>query len=1375
MRGKGKRALSLLLSVAMVVTGLTIVPKSSVLETQAQYDGAIVSNMDSTSGAEVTHYWRGEEFELSCKSNGTVTVSSVSVTKNGSDALSQFTIGDVTSEQVNATYKEYKIKVTVKEDAASGSYVFSVNDGSSTVQAQIPVFVHEEDVYQSYSAVNNQFFNSRKSFQEVFVYNRAAYDKAVAAGKEIKFSFDESLSQDYKVETSQADLSTNKGCATYTVTITPLRYMYTENGVEKPIINSDTATQNINLKVEYYDRNEQSQTKNVPYVVKQSFISMDELELSKCSNFDLYAAAAGINSMDAYVSAYPHKDGNMLYLDANETVYFRTVLRGSLAGVDGIGATVTGLDTYFNSTKEDREAYSSDGFEYKTGIIYDSTKSEEFADQNVQPIIIKLTTNDGVTTTSPVNFTLTPNSGNASKTYQFVIYNTIVDENHKPSVQYEVGGEYGTSKALTYDRFGGQSSYEFKTLLVDSKDYIIWQTSAPGTAYFSGGSAYDGDTAVRRIVQSTNAVLTTRDAGQLTVTAMTDETKTRPKGAVYLPGSLRIEELILPDEGKLKLTYNSLEQSADSLKVGDKKKYSYSGMGTDQNGNPAQTNYQGFVWHSDDETVATVDENGLVETHKQGKTKIYLTTNYPSVYRKADVKSNEMELSVYDPIKSLDIKDESGKTWGGQTIAVVEDREYVLTGDKPGSTTDKSTEPIKWSVNDTTYAAIKKSDGTYAVANEEVQGDECTLVIKELPEGTTDPQPVNLTCTAVQTTGVAATAALNIYPKLAAKSVVIDYTGTSIRQIVGYQDAESQTGYAISAKQYYDDGKTVASNEKLTWISGDDSIVKAVPQDVNGSVVRLQFVGVGETTVTVRSESGVTDTVRVAGIKKAEYVSLQSSGTYGELAIGDPVTLTASLTPTDATDPIEWSASPADAVTFTEASGHTVKVTVNPSAQLGSQVTITATATDSGAHNTPEPYTIKQSVSAIQAVGLKASYTYTGEMIDPTAEAGFALVVNGKPLTPGTDYSLYITDNQNVGTAKINITGMGNYTGTKTIEFRIVPADLSQAAVTVNNGNEMTYTGEEVKPELVVMLGTRNLYVESDFTVTYSNNIKAGTATATVLIKGIGNYTGTINQPFTILAKSVNDLYPSFEDGTNFEYTGSAIKPKLVIADGTATLKEGVDYTVAYTNNTNVSTDKSASVKITGIGNYKDTREDLFTITAQTLTNDSIKLSKTDYVYNGKKCKPTVTVYNSAGKKLKAKKDYTVTYPDDMVEMGVKTIVIEGKGNFTGTVYAEYGIAEKVTVKKATIKSAKNSKSKKVVVQLKKVSGADGYEITYSTSKKFTKDTTKTITTTKTKATLSKLKKGKTYYIKVRAYKNNSIGRMIFGKASKTKSVKIKK
>ena len=187
MRGKGKRALSLLLSVAMVVTGLTIVPNSSVLETQAQYDGAIVSNMDSTSGAEVTHYWRGEEFELSCKSNGTVTVSSVSVTKNGSDALSQFTIGDVTSEQVNATYKEYKIKVTVKEDAASGSYVFSVNDGSSTVQAQIPVFVHEEDVYQSYSVVNNQFFNSRKSFQEVFEYNRAAYDKAVAAGKKSSF------------------------------------------------------------------------------------------------------------------------------------------------------------------------------------------------------------------------------------------------------------------------------------------------------------------------------------------------------------------------------------------------------------------------------------------------------------------------------------------------------------------------------------------------------------------------------------------------------------------------------------------------------------------------------------------------------------------------------------------------------------------------------------------------------------------------------------------------------------------------------------------------------------------------------------------------------------------------------------------------------------------------------------------------------------------------------------------------------------------------------------------------------------------------------------------------------------------------------------
>ena len=94
--------------------------------------------------------------------------------------------------------------------------------------------------------------------------------------------------------------------------------------------------------------------------------------------------------------------------------------------------------------------------------------------------------------------------------------------------------------------------------------------------------------------------------------------------------------------------------------------------------------------------------------------------------------------------------------------------------------------------------------------------------------------------------------------------------------------------------------------------------------------------------------------------------------------------------------------------------------------------------------------------------------------------------------------------------------------------------------------------------------------------------------------------------------------------------------------------------------------------------------------------------------------------------------------------------------------------------KKATISSLKNKKGKKVVVTIKKVKYAKGYEIKYSTNSKF-KQNVKKIKTKSLKKTLTKLKKGKTYYVKVRPYYKDSLGRTIYGKYGKVKRVKIKK
>ena len=97
---------------------------------------------------------------------------------------------------------------------------------------------------------------------------------------------------------------------------------------------------------------------------------------------------------------------------------------------------------------------------------------------------------------------------------------------------------------------------------------------------------------------------------------------------------------------------------------------------------------------------------------------------------------------------------------------------------------------------------------------------------------------------------------------------------------------------------------------------------------------------------------------------------------------------------------------------------------------------------------------------------------------------------------------------------------------------------------------------------------------------------------------------------------------------------------------------------------------------------------------------------------------------------------------------------------------------QKITVKKATIKSAKNVKKNKIKLTIKKVAGAKGYQVRYATNKKFKKAVVKT--TTKTTYTIKKLKKKKTYYVQVRAFKKSGKTR-VYGNWSNRKRVKITK
>lgn len=141
---------------------------------------------------------------------------------------------------------------------------------------------------------------------------------------------------------------------------------------------------------------------------------------------------------------------------------------------------------------------------------------------------------------------------------------------------------------------------------------------------------------------------------------------------------------------------------------------------------------------------------------------------------------------------------------------------------------------------------------------------------------------------------------------------------------------------------------------------------------------------------------------------------------------------------------------------------------------------------------------------------------YNGQPETPTV----TLKLDNATLRAGEDFDVEFSgDNVNPGTVSVLITGKGAYTGTIETSFTILPGDLSHATVDVIPDQEET--GEEICPAPTVKLDGSELTRDVDYTVTYSNNIQPGTAT--IVIEGIGNCSGTARATFEIVEAPEED------------------------------------------------------------------------------------------------------------------------------------------------------------------------------------------------------------------------------------------------------------
>ena len=327
-----------------------------------------------------------------------------------------------------------------------------------------------------------------------------------------------------------------------------------------------------------------------------------------------------------------------------------------------------------------------------------------------------------------------------------------------------------------------------------------------------------------------------------------------------------------------------------------------------------------------------------------------------------------------------------------------------------------------------------------------------------------------------------------------------------------------------------------------------------------------------------------------------------------------------------------------------------------------------------------------------------------------------------------------------------------------------------------------TYDGTEKTPEMIIMDGNYTLRKNTDYTVKCSNNINAGNAE--LEITGAGNYSGTYKAGFLIEQtkpslkfdrKTITVKYGTkpflcalSEKTTDGTITYSSSNPKAAVVDpatGKVTIKGGgtaaiMAYAAKGTNYTSGST--FCTIKVTKRSN---------TIKASNIRRTWYAKARNISI-NAKVYGKAPLKYSSSSKSVKVDKKGMITIAAKFT--GSARITIRSSAT------AGYNAATKhitVTVNPAgtTLTTAKNLSGRKAQITWKKNGYVTGYEIQYSVNKNFRSGSKKTVSgASKTKYTLTKLQKNKTYYVRIRTYKKSGT-KKYYSSWSKVKAVRIRK
>jgi len=292
-------------------------------------------------------------------------------------------------------------------------------------------------------------------------------------------------------------------------------------------------------------------------------------------------------------------------------------------------------------------------------------------------------------------------------------------------------------------------------------------------------------------------------------------------------------------------------------------------------------------------------------------------------------------------------------------------------------------------------------------------------------------------------------------------------------------------------------------------------------------------------------------------------------------------------------------------------------------------------------------------------------------------------------LKEGVDYSVSYKNNTRAGKATVTVTGIGQYSGKIVANFKINKVDVTdETKVYIDYSKKVWYSKAGAKADVVFVknLNTGKELVEGvDYKVSYKNNKKAGEK-ATVIVKGIGGYTGTYSKDdMEVVKGDAAFITVEAQDAVaNTKYS----KIKVTVKDNGKKLTRGKEYTLSFSDKDGEVSDLSkktvagedVTVKVILAGdNYNPVEfTNKIHIGATNISKVKAKVAATENLeYTGQDVKPTNLEVTYKGDPLTAEQDYTIVGYNNNTQKGTATVIIKGINNYCGTKTIKFKITEK--------------------------------------------------------------------------------------------------